>query len=133
MNKTIHELNSLAQAQADDELIIYDVSEGESKKIQVQNLTNPNYSTEEQKTGGNWIDGKPIYRKCFAISGTVYSGSYQNIGITKPSGFDSLVSIKTNSPNDNLLYFNDNLYCASLGGTMSVSGYATVEYTKSTD
>ena len=36
MNKTIHELNSLEQAQADDELIIYDVSEGESKKIQVQ-------------------------------------------------------------------------------------------------
>ena len=63
MNKTIHELNSLAQAQADDELIIYDVSEGESKKIQVQALNNPNYSTTEQKTGGTWIDGKPIYRK----------------------------------------------------------------------
>lgn len=23
------------------------------------------YSTTEQKTGGTWIDGKPIYRKCF--------------------------------------------------------------------
>lgn len=65
MNKTIHELNSLAQAQADDEFIIYDVSENESKKIQVQNLNNPNYSTTEQKTGGKWIDGKPIYRKVF--------------------------------------------------------------------
>lgn len=38
MNKTIHELNSLTQAQADDEFIIYDVSENESKKIQVQNI-----------------------------------------------------------------------------------------------
>ena len=38
MNKTIHELNSLSQAEATDELIIYDVSEGESKKIQVEKL-----------------------------------------------------------------------------------------------
>lgn len=71
MNKTIHELNSLTQAQADDEFIIYDVSEGESKKIQVQALNNPNYSTTEQKTGGTWIDGKPIYRKAGRISGSV--------------------------------------------------------------
>ena len=63
MNKTIHELNSLSQAEATDELIVYDVSEGESKKIQVQALNNPNYSTTEQKTGGTWIDGKPIYRR----------------------------------------------------------------------
>lgn len=82
-------------------------------------------------TGEYWYDGKKIYKKGFAISGTVYSGSYQNIGITKPSGYDSLVSIKTNNPTDNLLYFNDNLYCASLGGTLSVSGYATLRYTKS--
>ena len=38
MNKTIHDLSSLAQASSNDELIIYDVSEGESKKIQAQNL-----------------------------------------------------------------------------------------------
>lgn len=64
MNKTIHELNSLSQAEATDELIIYDVSEGESKKIQVQNLVgNPYYSTDETFTGQYWIDGKPIYRK----------------------------------------------------------------------
>ena len=64
MNKTIHELNSLSQAEATDELIIYDVSEGESKKIQVENLVgNPNYSTDETFTGQYWIDGKPIYRK----------------------------------------------------------------------
>lgn len=38
MNKTIHDLESLAQASSNDELIIYDVSEGESKKIQAQNF-----------------------------------------------------------------------------------------------
>ena len=66
MNKTIHELNSLSQAEATDELIVYDVSEGESKKIQVQNLVgNPNYSTDETFTGQYWIDGKKIYRKYY--------------------------------------------------------------------
>lgn len=82
MNKTIHELNSLAQAQADDEFIIYDVSEGESKKIQVQALNNPNYSTEEQKTGGTWIDGKPIYRKvvdCGALTNNTAKNIAHNI------------------------------------------------------
>lgn len=38
MNKTIHDLSSLAQASSNDELIIYDVSEGESKKIQAQSF-----------------------------------------------------------------------------------------------
>jgi len=34
------------------------------------------YSTNEQKTGGYWIDGKPIYRKVFTgLSVTVGSGS----------------------------------------------------------
>ena len=65
MNKTIHELNSLSQAEATDELIVYDVSEGESKKIQAQNLVggDPHYSTDETFTGKYWIDGKKIYRK----------------------------------------------------------------------
>ena len=38
MNKTIHDLSNLEQASSNDELIIYDVSEGESKKIQTQNF-----------------------------------------------------------------------------------------------
>ena len=89
MNKTIHELNSLAQAQADDELIIYDVSEGESKKIQVQALNNPNYSTEETLTGGKWIDGKPIYRKCLTITNLIQE---TNISVAS-LGIDSLIRI----------------------------------------
>ena len=82
-------------------------------------------------TGEFWVDGKPIYRKCFPISGTTYPTSYQNIGVTKPSDFDSLVSIRTNQPTDGLFYFDNNLYCASIGGSMTVSGYAILEYTKS--
>lgn len=99
MNKTIHELNSLAQAQADDEFIIYDVSEGESKKIQVQNLNNPNYSTEEQKTGGTWIDGKPIYRRVFTgiLNSNSFTVSISNLSeIAKQVRIDGF--IKTTEP-----------------------------------
>lgn len=38
MNKTINELTALTDAVSSDELIIYDVSTGESKKITKQNL-----------------------------------------------------------------------------------------------
>ncbi|MDC6662985.1 hypothetical protein N4Q66_26050, partial [Leclercia adecarboxylata] len=34
------------------------------------------YSTTETLTGGTWIDGKPIYRKCFELAG---DGTTQNI------------------------------------------------------
>ena len=67
MNKTIHELTPLNIADNDDEFIIYDTSAGDSKKITKGNLCNNSYSTEEQKTGGTWIDGKPIYRKVIDI------------------------------------------------------------------
>lgn len=35
------------------------------------------YSTEEQATGGFWIDGKPIYRKCYVLD--ITSGTYATI------------------------------------------------------
>lgn len=64
MNKTIHELEEITQAEATDELIVFDVSDAKSKKVQVQNLVG-SYSTSETFTGQYWIDGKPIYRKCY--------------------------------------------------------------------
>ena len=39
------------------------------------------YSTSEVKTDKVWIDGKPIYRKCFELSPTTVSSSH-NTGIT---------------------------------------------------
>lgn len=140
MNKTIHELNSLTQAQADDEFIIYDVSEGESKKIQVQALNNPNYSTTEQKTGGTWIDGKPIYRKVF--TGLNYGGgstnTYINTGATV-SNVDTLISVRGgNSTNKVCVQFlgyvmsGDNIqYWTNV--TWGNLNYLIAEYTKTTD
>ena len=33
------------------------------------------YSTQEVKTGGTWIDGKPIYRKCFVCTNSSSIGA----------------------------------------------------------
>ena len=141
MNKTIHELNSLAQAQADDELIIYDVSEGESKKIQVQALNNPNYSTTEQKTGGTWIDGKPIYRK--VLTGLNFggdSGSWKNAGATV-SGAESLIkgTVIRTQYNDILTSINVRIVPStgvvqyySVGTTFGGADIIILEYTKAT-
>ena len=143
MNKTIHELNSLTQAQADDELIIYDVSENESKKIQVQNLNNPNYSTTEQKTGGTWIDGKPIYRWVYD------NGSYvSNLDIDVSSlNIDVLIHTEVIG-NDNTSGTGNkwnygatssrDAYIQSSNNHLVTSGnlykrYAILEYTKTTD
>ena len=145
MNKTIHELNSLAQAQADDEFIIYDVSEGESKKIQVQALTNPNYSTEEQKTGGTWIDGKPIYRKVLTFPNGV--NCYNQWGILKDVENEKLClsaiwSTVTPAPNNYIVSGNAPIAITSANKiAIHVSTYTEsqvvraviIEYTKTTD
>lgn len=147
MNKTIHELNSLSQAEATDELIIYDVSEGESKKIQVQNLNNPNYSTTEQKTGGTWIDGKPIYRKvvdCGALTNNTpknVAHNIQNISfvvnyyaisangtdwMSLPASWSSaMVGISVDLTNIILRPYSDR--------RSYTTTYAIIEYTKTTD
>lgn len=142
MNKTIHELNSLAQAQADDELIIYDVSEGESKKIQVQALNNLNYSTEEQKTGGTWIDGKPIYRKVWTeLSVGISAGSWQSLNLIGLPSIDNLVKgvAIRNATGDKYIYNyvsfrwnNSTLYYKSTNAENAITD-VIIEYTKTTD
>lgn len=139
MNKTIHELNSLAQAQADDEFIIYDVSENESKKIQVQALNNPNYSTTEQKTGGKWIDGKPIYRKTLDET---FNTTTSDTLIPNTSGLnvDSIVSSDWYVPSKKmylavikLFVQNGSLYIRSAISMGNIRNLVTIEYTKTTD
>ena len=136
MNKTIHELNSLAQAQADDELIIYDVSEGESKKIQVQSLGNPNYTTEEQKTGGTWIDGKPIYRK--VITGLNISTSTSYVNLMSVGAIDTIIRTSGMTTSNKTNFALDSVVNGSniqIRTTYSTQGINTViiEYTKTTD
>ena len=50
------------------------------------------YSTEETLTGGKWIDGKPIYRKCFNGSWTIPNSTWSDI-ITVPN-IEQLIRIE---------------------------------------
>lgn len=52
------------------------------------------YSTTEEKTGGKWIDGKDIYRKCIPITLSTESGDWFNItGVNPPSNVDQHIKV----------------------------------------
>ena len=53
------------------------------------------YSTDEVKTNKKWIDGKPIYRKCF-YSATNWSNN-QNIGSI--GSYDIIIEVRSTSYN----------------------------------
>lgn len=103
-----------------------------------------NYSTEEVKTGGRWIDGKPIYRITipFNITATntkvyvavipdvawvlrVYGVGDRGQGTFMPQTFFYEGS------NYNTFWFEQGNLAAKT--SMPISGYMTVEYTKQTD
>ena len=111
------------------------------------------YSTTEQKTGGTWIDGKPIYRKVF-YSATNWGGaSGSTIGsIPANSNIVSIRSICTDTSNnvtENYFYttgpsdlnLNQAYYSSNGNITILRNGIfiaqkpssVIVEYTKSTD
>lgn len=50
-----------------------------SQTTVLQNEIAIDYSTDETKTGYNWIDGKTIYRKCFAIPKAQLGATYVDI------------------------------------------------------
>ena len=110
------------------------------------------YSTTEQKTGGVWLDGKPIYRKCFICNNTIsinangwlngvnaFSGTQETAQI-----IESLIDVDImlnaaypfiicgaigNNPTDISLY---NPLGISLPLTVDAS-VLIIEYTKTTD
>lgn len=103
------------------------------------------YSTDETPTGGKWIDGKTIYRKCYSHDGTSsVSGvldTFTNVNIIKiegmahistgvwlPFGFSGAndVNARWNKGSNNQLLIEV--------GSYTLWGYnAIVEYTKTTD
>ena len=101
------------------------------------------YSTTEQKTGGKWIDGKPIYRK--VIEDTFTSGTNT---ITHNLSIDNYIKveifIRTSSTLQNTKgYFNEqnrivagslatNNFNVTTNGWIG-NGYIILEYTKTTD
>ena len=105
-------------------------------------LPSESYSTEEQLTGGTWIDGKPIYRRVIDIRGKTHNTDIEDFSfcdtVIKNEAFGSNSSNEIASNVDNstvniLVRFNTvrkklHLYC--VGYTPL---YAILEYTKTTD
>ena len=105
--------------------------------------SNVSYSTSETKTGGTWIDGKPIYRKVYnnlsmgaPTTGTVW----QSFGITLPTNMNKLVGgriargdnvlcneIALRKDTNDISYINKT-FNASTGNVILI-----LEYTKTTD
>ena len=137
-SKTIHDLSTLNIADNDDELIIYDVSASDSKKITKKSLCNNSYSTTEEKTGGTWIDGKPIYRKVFTgLEFGETTNAYTTTGASLPDA-DKLINAYSIA-NDGAIITHFIGYVLSYGviyywtETPWVNqNYLIVEYTKTT-
>ena len=107
------------------------------------------YSTQEAKTGGTWIDGKPIYRKTFIYEGKTTANAYISIG--NISNVEDIETIKgtlrlhaggfislgyMNNDNNKVFEVNimDNEVRAFSPYNSSNSKIViTVEYTKTTD
>ena len=107
------------------------------------------YSTEEQPTGGRWIDGKPIYRKVFYLNNPSTNWSRTALDVSnidwitkreytaRRTNGASVITEYYNHDSDNyevhLLLENGTLYyycqCSTALSVMSV----TIEYTKTTD
>ena len=109
------------------------------------------YSTEEIKTGGKWIDGKPIYRKAYYRSETT---PFKFDSMTLESGFaatknlikvdatvklnnDNVVTLPYIDASDTLELFitpSGNLNTFTINNVYNVYWYSIiVEYTKTTD
>ena len=106
------------------------------------------YSTNEVKTGGKWIDGKPIYRKtidCGALPNTSYKNVNHNItnldlvthcyGEARGGNYRIILpNAGANTANSVEIYVDETYIVIQTGNDRSgYNGYITIEYTKTTD
>ena len=102
------------------------------------------YSTNEIKTGGKWIDGKPIYRKVVDIGtlpDTTYKSVLHNIQNlnkvleAKLVANDSTNNVVCNFGGSEMKVFIDSIdvIVSTSNNFSGYSGYAILEYTKTTD
>ena len=124
-------------------------------QVTVQNtITNPSpaasYSTDEQLTGGTWIDGKPIYRKVIdfgalpnstlkqvphGISNIDAIVSFNGVTFAKNKTATPIPYVYTDSINTVSLFLEGTNVCIQTFGdkTSYINTYVTLEYTKTTD
>ena len=108
------------------------------------------YSTQEVKTGGTWIDGKPIYRKTFIYEGETTALAVITIGSISNFGVVETIKGTLKFDRGNVIHLgymnNDNsrpfeAAIETSGNVIVISPYnnanskivVTVEYTKTTD
>ena len=113
----------------------------------VPNVTRPaeNYSTEEQLIG-KWYDGKPLYRKVFVLSSTIYFGkivgAWTDIMSVNGLNIESIVNCRSMQKGDGslripncLLKVNNNQlqYYSEISYNFIACDIVILEYTKTTD
>ena len=99
------------------------------------------YSTSEVNTGKKWIDGKLVYRKVVEYTLPQSSGgSYDSAGAFSLTGIDNIITAIAFNNYDNgakastdVAFENGNILIEKSYTGTSCSGYAIVEYTKTTD
>ena len=126
----------------------------ENQQENVLNTINENnsYSTTEQPTGAKWIDGKPIYRKvidCGALPNNTTKTVNHNISnlgkvirlygfANNAAGTDFITlpfvdTANSATFNTSLRATDTQITLSSANNMASFSGYAVIEYTKTTD
>lgn len=113
------------------------------------------YSTTEHKTGGTWIDGKPIYRKVIeipsaaagaetrisvGIASSLVSNAWVKFGALKVPG-TGIIPVFFHNPDatdyTTYIYFRATdtnlLLTVKMKNKAITGGFAVVEYTKTTD
>lgn len=121
--------------------------------IEVTNIINAEeYSTNEVQTNKTWIDGKPIYRKCFNIGNLPNNTTKQiahgisNMSTTikingtaiRSTDNDTLpipyVTFNANNSGGIVIYIDStNIVLRTTTDRSAYVGYITLEYTKTTD
>ena len=113
------------------------------------------YSTQEVKTGGTWIDGKPIYRKVIThtfsdaltglvtiphniqnlakpiriVCGSAANPNLEDDGVVIPAQYDSNTFIQLGAFSSTYVQ----LYCGTSSWTEKTHVTLCLEYTKTTD
>ena len=126
----------------------------ENQQENVLNTINENnsYSTTEHPTGAKWIDGKPIYRKvidCGALPNNTTKTVNHNISnlgkvirlygfANNAAGTDFITlpfvdTANSATFNTSLRATDTQITLSSANNMASFSGYAVIEYTKTTD
>lgn len=140
-------VNKLTKAQYDT------ATKSATEFYAVTDVDGESYSTTEQKTGGTWIDGRPIYKKTFSFTtNSSHASTTVQHGI---SNLDVIVDYGGMLKQSNILYqpipravadnnsgynigigdIDDTVFKLLVGTSVAkgVQAYVTLWYTKTTD